>query len=523
MKNFIRFYVGRPVTVIMILGAVFLGAGFSLSTLPLEKLPEISYPRVTVETLYPGMGASEIRSIITIPVEDALSSVKGLESMRSVSRDGSSLIVLDFRWGLDANAASALVREAIDAVYPSLPEGVSKPTVAPGDPKAEPHAVIAVCSRSGDQVFARNLAEYELRSRLRRIEGAGSIILCGGEKPELKLYLDIRKAAAQGFGVSAFSQLLASETADIPAGSAREGREELVVISSGKPGSEEELAALSLPAAQGPISLKSIAELKESNARPESVFIFDGKLQSGLEIYRRPGADPVRLSRDIRKTVEEAMADFSRDVEISIVTDSSKSIVRSVHDLGISALLGAAAVILTLIFFIRRIRYSLLTAFSIPVSAAASCIALALLNKSLNSMSLAGLTLGIGLVSDTAVITLDMLHRNFSGKGGKKWDGKASAYDRKLQTPDDFIGEIASCTAQVSASSFGSTLTTAVVFVPIIFLPGPLGSLFADLSIALTVSIGAGWCYAQFVLPTLFRIFYKKESPEKKNYQRTNL
>jgi multidrug efflux pump subunit AcrB len=511
MKNIIRLCVSRPVTVVMILGAVFLGAGFSLSTLPLEKLPEISYPRVTVETLYPGMGAAEIRSIITIPVEDALSSVKGLESMRSVSRDGSSLIVLDFRWGLDANAASALVREAIDAVYPGLPEGVSKPTVVPGDPKIEPHAVIAVRSRSGDQAFARNLAEYELRSRLRRIEGAGSVILCGGEKPELKLYLDIRKAAAQGFGIPAFSQLLAAETADIPAGSAREGQEELVVVSSGKPETEEELAALSLPGAQGPISLKSLAELEESNARLESVFIFDGKIQCGLEVYRRPGADPVRLSRDIRKTVEAAMADFSRDAEISIVLDSSKSIVRSVHDLCVSALLGAAAVILTLIFFIRRIRYSLLTAFSIPVSAAASCIVLALLDKSLNSMSLAGLTLGIGLVSDTAVITLDMLHQNFGGFRGKNSGGEASVYNWKPHPAEALSAEIASCTALVSASSFGSALTTAVVFVPIIFLPGPLGALFADLSIALTASIGAGWCYAQFVLPSLFRIFYKKE------------
>ncbi|MDR2095679.1 MAG: efflux RND transporter permease subunit [Treponema sp.] len=513
MKNFIRLCVSRPITVIMILGAVFLGAGFSLSTLPLEKLPEINYPRVTVETLYPGMGASEMRSIVTIPVEDALSSVKGLESMRSVSRAGSSLIVLDFRWGLDANAASALVREAIDAVYPSLPEGVSKPTVVPGDPKIEPHAIIAVRSRSGDQVFARNLAEYELRSRLRRIEGAGSVILCGGEKPELKLYLDIRKAAAQGFGVSGFSQLLAAETADIPAGSAREGQEELVVLSSGKPESEAELASLSLPGVQGPLNLKSIAELREAGARLESVFVFDGKIQCGLEIYRRPGADPVRLSRDIRRIVEEAAADFSRDAEIGMVMDSSKSIVRSMHDLGVSALLGAVAVILTLIFFIRRIRYSLLTAFSIPVSAAASCIALALLDKSLNSMSLAGLTLGIGLVSDTAVIILDMLHRNFDGRcgrGGEKRDKGASSYNGKLQMPGDFSEEIAACTAQVSASSFGSTLTTAVVFVPIIFLPGPLGALFADLSIALTVSIGAGWCYAQFVLPVLFRIFYKE-------------
>jgi multidrug efflux pump subunit AcrB len=158
MKNFISLCTSRPVTIIMVLSALIIAALFSLPILKLDQLPEMQVPRVTVETVYPGMGAGDMRSIITIPVEDALSPVKGLERMRSISRDGSSLVTLDFRWGTDTMAASVLVREAIDAVYPSLPDGVRKPTVVSGDTGQGPHAIIAVRSLHGDSSFARNLA-----------------------------------------------------------------------------------------------------------------------------------------------------------------------------------------------------------------------------------------------------------------------------------------------------------------------------------------------------------------------------
>jgi multidrug efflux pump subunit AcrB len=166
MKGLISICARRPVSVIMAMSALVLAAIFSLFTLPLERLPELSAPGVTVETVYPGMAADEMRSLVTIPVEDALSPVKGLERMRSVSRDGRSLISMDFRWGTDLSAASALVREAVDAAYPGLPQGVQKPLVSPGGGSGgtDPHAIIAVYSPQGDRSFARRLAGYELRA-----------------------------------------------------------------------------------------------------------------------------------------------------------------------------------------------------------------------------------------------------------------------------------------------------------------------------------------------------------------------
>ncbi|MDR1142621.1 MAG: efflux RND transporter permease subunit [Spirochaetaceae bacterium] len=502
MKNAIELCVRRPVSVIMLLSALLTGGAFSLSVLPLQRMPEFPFPRVTVETLYPGLGAADIRQALTIPIEDALSSVKGLERIRSVSRDGASLSALDFRWGVDSGAASVLVREAIDAVYPSLPEGASKPVVIPGNSGEEAQIIVAVRSELGG-VFARNLAEYEIRSILRRIDGVGSVMLSGGEKEELQVRIDLPKALSRGLPPAAVAEILAAETANIPAGNAREGDRELVVVSAGKPGTEAELGALVLPSRSGPFALGDLGTLGRGKARKESLFIAasgpEAAEYTALEVYRRPGADPVRLSRAVKKAVEEAASSFAGDAEITIIYDDAASIVPALQKLLISALLGTLAVMAVLLVTLRSFRYSVLAGLSLPLAMAASLAVLAALGRSLNSMSLSGIAMGIGLVSDTSVIILDLLHRRLGEKptGGKSFRDPAECT----------AGELSEAAASVAASSFGGTLTTVIVFVPVIFLPGPLGSLFGDLSVSLVVSIIAGWLYAQFVLPSLFALF----------------
>ena len=498
MKELIVFFIRRPVTVIMIMAAVCIAAVFAFSVLPLDRLPELSVPRVTVETVYPGMAANDVRSLVTIRVEDAFSSIKGLERTQSVSRDGTSLVRLDFRWGTDPVAASALVREAVDSVYPSLPHGVLKPVISPGDAGAEPHAVIAVRSLSGDESFARRFADYDLRSRLRRIEGAGSVLLAGGETNEGRLRLDVPRLAVLGLSPPEFVRLLSSETVDVPAGNAREGDMELVVVSSGRPSGLEEMAGLVIPAPSGPLYVNEAGDISMESGRKKSVYVFNGKEVTALEIYRRNGANPIRLSKDIRKVINEANDHFSHNAEISLIKDSSPSLIQSMTGLAVSALLAVAAVIVVLLAFIRRLKTSLLAAISIPFSTAAGICVLALTGRTLNCMSLGGLALGIGLVSDISVIMLDLLSRSF-----------VSFQDKP--SPAE-TGEKA---ASIAGSAVSSTVTTAVVFVPVIFLPGPLGSIFGDTAIALVSSICAGWFYAQFCVPSLYRFTFNAATHER--------
>jgi multidrug efflux pump subunit AcrB len=480
------------------LALLFLALLVSVSRMPLTNLPEIEFPRVLVETSYYGMGASDIRHIVTIPLEDALSAVKGVESVRSVSRDGSSIIELDFRWGTKTANAAVLVREAVDTVYPSLPQGVAKPSVIQGDPALEAHAIIAVEAKTGGKTLERNLAEYEIRSRARRIQGAGEVTLIGGEKEEAVVRVNVPRSIMRGFRSGDIAQMIALESADIPAGNAREGDLELVMVSEGRPVSVDALAKLTLNGGKTPLLLRDVATVGTEPAKRNSVFIYQQKDMTALEVYRRPGADPVKLSRDIRKLIADSRKDFSRDAEIHLVYDAAPAIISGLLELGVSAALGACAVIVILVLFIKNLRYSVLVSLSIPVAAAAAFSALALCGRSVNSMSLSGIALGIGLVSDTSVVILDVLYRRF---------GKSRA------APG--VDETAETVSSLSLSSFGGAMTTIVVFVPVIFLPGALGALFGDMAIAIAVSVFAGWLYAQCALPSLFRFFFKMDSGQK--------
>ncbi|GMO28863.1 MAG: efflux RND transporter permease subunit [Termitinemataceae bacterium] len=493
MRNFIRLCAARPVTVIMMLFSMMLGGIFCAVKLPVDRLPEVSFPRITVETHYPGMGAEEVRSTITIPVEDVLSPLKGLEKISSVTRGASSIVILDFKWGINSAQAAVSVREAIDAIYTSLPQGADKPVVVQGSSNDEVHAIVAVRSLNGDSFFERNFCEYELRNRLRRIENAGNIILCGGDKKEIHVLTDVQKAAARKLTPASLANMISYETAELPAGNAKEGDLELVVLSSGKPKSINELSGLILESEMGHLNLTDIAQVEEFAAKKKSIFVYNGVSQTALEVYRRPGTDPVSLSRDLKKLIAETNEQFKNDVEITFVYDAVPEIISALINLIVSMITGAIAVTIVLIFFIRSFRYSLLAAFSIPVSLCFSLIALYACGKTLNSMSLSGLALGIGLVSDTSVIILDVLCRRFSGG------------DTQMQNDD-----IADCVSKLTASSFGGAATTAVVFIPIIFLPGPLGALFGDLSISLVAAVIAGWVYSQCALPVLFKLFFKK-------------
>jgi Cation/multidrug efflux pump len=500
MNGLINFFIRRPVTVVMILAAIISAAVFSLFSMPVNRLPDFSVPRVMVETVYSGMAADEIRSFVTIPLEDGLSPIKGLEKMRSVSRDNRSIINLDFRWGTDPMAASVLVREAVDAVYPSLPEGVRKPSVTPGNAAGEPHAVIAVISHNGNAQFERKLAEYELRARLRRIDGAGSVVLVGGEVTEERLSLDVPRLSALGLAPQEFAGLLARETSNIPAGNARDGNMELVITASGRPDSASALSKIILPVTNGSIRVEDAGLLYPAAAKKESIFVCNGKEATALEVFRRPGADPLRLSKEIQKTISEAASLFSRDAQIQVISDAAPSILSRINGLLVSAAFGVLAVFCVLLFFIRRLKYSLLASLSIPVSAAAGICVLAITGRSLNSMSLSGLAMGIGLVSDISVIVLDLLNRSF---------------EKKSSVPVNHPPEhekIGNKVFSIAGSSIASTLTTALVFLPIIILPGPLGSLFGDTAVAIVASVAAGWFYAQFCLPSLYKLLFKIKS-----------
>ncbi len=479
----------------MILCAVFLAGTCAALTMPLGRLPDIAVPRVVVEAGVPGLPAATVRALVASPLEDALASAKGLLKSSSMSRDGRAVLVLDFRWGVDPSRAAGRVREIIDAAYQSLPTGADKPNVLPYDPQAEPLVVASLSPRNGDMAFARRLAEYEARSRLRRIEGAGAVVLVGGIEREVAVAVDMRKAAVRGLTVAEVARVIAAENADMPSGSLREGNLELVAVASGRAPDVAALADLVATGPSGSFRLSDIAIVEERDAPRASVFVADGEERVALELYQRPGADPVATARKARAVIDDMAREFERDADIRLVRDASIPIARSIRDLALAALMGAAIAAAALFLLLRDFKAGILVAVSIPVSVAATLGVLAALGRSLNGMSLGGIGLAIGMISDNAVVILDALSSRFS----------ASV---KRPSPE----EIADATGNALAGTFGSMTTTVVVFVPVFFLPGAIGGLFGDLAVSIIVANIAGWLAAVLALPAAYRVFWSRRT-----------
>ncbi len=477
---------------LMLVAALVLCGLIAAVKLPQSRLPAIEVPKVVVDAALSGMPAAEVRSLLTQPLEDALSSAKGMTGLRSVSGEGRVLIIVDFSWGEKSSRAAGRIREIVDASYPALPEGASKPLVLPYDPDAEAVFVLALRSLSGDLSQARRIAEYDVKARLRKIDGTGAVLVSGGREKEIAVFVDMSKAGARGLAISDVVRALSQENADSPAGSVMEGNFELVALSKGRVRTVSELRQILATGPGGPFALGDIARVAERDKKPLSVFARDGEEQVCVEVFLRPGSDPVAVSKALRAEVASMNGDFGKDVELRLVRDESTGIAEGIRNLSLSALGGALVAIVVLFALLRDLRAGMLVSMTIPVSVAAGLSVLALLGKSINGMSLGGMALAIGMISDNAVVVLDSISSRIRGERFK---------------PSDII--ITSAVMDTVSSSLGSTLTSTVVFLPVMFLPGAIGALFSDLAISLVSANVAGWLLSVFAVPALYLYFWK--------------
>ncbi len=494
MKALTRLCLERPVAALMTWAGIVSLALVAAFSIPVRYLPEIPVPRVVVTARYPGYSAEETRALVAIPLEDALAQAKGSVGTRSVSRDGRAVVVVDFAWGESAFVAATRVREAIDAVYRALPDGAEKPVVAPYDPSDAPLLVAAVRARSGDLTAARSFAELQLKTRLQRADGVGAAVIVGGAEPEIVVEVDARKAAARGADPGLVARAISEENAEYSVGTVKEGTTTLGVRVGSRAARAEEFEAYRVHGGRGSFAVGETALVREGHKRRESVFALDGREWTGVEVYGRAGASPVSAAAAVREAVRELEAVYGGDYELAVPYDGSRSVVKAVTDLALSAAVGAAAAFAVVALFARNLGASLLIVSTIPVSATLALGALAALGSSLNTMSLGGLALGIGMMSDNAVVVLERLR----DRSGADPDSPAAMAER--------VGEVA-------ASAFASTLTSVIVFLPIVFLPGELGAVFGDLAKAFVCSLVGSWLLSMTLVPALFRLTFDPARP----------
>ena len=493
----------------LVLAVVLLG-GISYARLPIDLLPEVSFPRLVVHTGYPNVAPAEIERLVTEPIEQQAAAVPGVEKVTSVSQEGISLVTLRFAWGTDMDFATLNVRERLDNIRDALPESADRPSILRVDPQAEPVMALSL-SGGGNLLYNKEIAEDVFRRRLEQLDGVAQASVTGGLDREIQIDVDPVLLESNGITLAEVSSALDQANYSARGGTILRGRyryplrtlgefqtvEEIgnVVVgrqetggagraagggagaggSAGGAGNEDDGFRL--------VRLRDVAAVVDGFAEREEIARYNGTESVGIMVFKESGANTVAVSDQVHETLallKEQYPDFTAEVaynQATFIDDSISNVVQAL-------VLGGLLAFVVLFFFLRDPRYPVAIATAIPISVVGTFALMDAFGVSLNIMSLGGLALGVGMLVDNSIIVLENIFRHRQAGAGAL---EAAALGAE----------------EVQGAITASTLTTISVFGPIIYVQGVAGELFGALSLAVAFSLLASLAVALTLLPAL--------------------
>jgi HAE1 family hydrophobic/amphiphilic exporter-1 len=482
-----RFAIQRPVMMTMISCVVILLGLISLTRLPVDLLPDIAQPTISVRVNYTGVGPLEIEELITRPLEQQLSAVSGLEQMNSNSNEGSSNIRMNFTWGHDLNEAMDEIRTRIDRVRGRLPEDSDPPTIQKADSNAMPIMGLAVESLDGnlDRVELREMAENLLSPRLERVPGVAAVTVNGGLRRQIHVELSREKTTALDLSVDRVVNVLRTENQNIPIGEVFQGDRAYLLRSQGQFENLDEIRGLVVQTKSGvPVYLRDIAEVVDTTEDVRSVLRINGRAGVRMQVTKQSGQNTVEIAEGVRAEIERINREVP-GVKLTLLDDSAKFIERSIHAVQEHVMIGSILVILIIFMFLRNFRSTLIVCTAIPISVIGTFALLYFAGFTLNTMTFGGLALGVGMIVDAAIVVLENSFRHMEEHGK----------DRLTASIDG--------SEEVWSAILASVLTHIAVFVPLLFLTGVSSVMFRQLSVVVCFSLAMSLFVAVTLVPVL--------------------
>ena len=488
-----RLAIERPITMFMLSAVVILIGGMSLARLPVDLMPDVSFPSITVRVSYAGVGPLEMEELVTRPIEQALSAVAGLERLESTSQEGSARVTLNLAWGTDLNEAADDIRNRLDRVRGRLPEEADAPVMFKFDATSFPIMGVGL-EGDYDRVKLREIAEHDLSQRLERVPGVAAVTVEGGLRRQIHVELSKEKIRALELPVDRVVNLLRTENQNIPLGEIDEGDRTFLVRSQGQFASLNEIRDLVVMTREGvPVYMRDIAEIKDSTEDFRSFTRINGKPGVRLRITKQSGTNTVEIATAVRAEI----AKINREVPSITMTpldDSSIFISRSIHAVQEHALVGGFLVMAIIFLFLRNLRATFIVFTSIPISVIGTFALLYFNGYTLNTMTFGGLALGIGMIVDASIVVLENTFRHME-------HGK----DRMTASID--------ASEEVWSAILASTLTHIAVFVPLLFLTGVSSIMFKQLSVVVMFSLTMSLFVAVTIVPVLCSRLLKLPPP----------
>jgi len=479
-----RLSIRRPVATSMLFVAIGVLGVVSFARLPIDLLPDVSFPTLSVWTEYPDAGPAEVERLVTEQVESVLSRVPGARSIDSRSREGQSLVRLQFFWGTDMEFAMLHVRERLDNLSASLPESAERPVILTSDPTNEPIMSLAVTGAPlGD---LRDLADAVFKRRLEQLDGVALAAITGDPEREIQVVADPGLLAAHGVTMAEVTSALDAANYSAPGGTIRRGRFRFSLRTLGEFRSVADLGqvTISRPEQGGVVRLRDVATVREGEAERETIARFNGEPAIGLLVYKESGSNTVRVANQVDEVLAQLGVEFP-DVTIDVASNQATFISDAISNVVSALVLGGILAFVVLFLFLGDPRYPVAIGLSIPISVLAAFSLCYLFDVSLNVMSLGGLALGVGMLVDNSIVVLENVFR----------------HREERQIAADASAAIGA--SEVAGAITASTLTTIAVFGPVLYVEGVAGALFADLSLAVAFSLLASLLVALTLLPVM--------------------
>ena len=476
--------VKRPIATTMLFLIIIVLGVISFRYLPVDLLPPVEYPQLTVATEYPNVGPEEIEKIITQRIENTIAGVPGVERVRSSSSEGRSRVTLEFAQGTDIDVAANDIRAALDRVRDDLPPEADAPRIWKFDPNNFPIVIVGANSEMNLQELTQVL-EREVTKQFEQIPGVGSIDIWGGVYKEVHVELRRDRLIASGLSSAEVQQAIASENVNLPGGNVNSGVQQLYVRTLGEYESIDQIANTIITVVEGkPIRVKDVAEVKWGYEDLDRLVTIDKKPMVRFGIRKQTGANTVAVAEQIRQEIDRVNEQRS-DLNLFVTTDQSEFIQNSIDNVQSSAIWGALLAIVVLYIFLRNGSSTFIIAAAIPISIIATFALLYFNGLTLNQMSFGGLALGVGLIVDNAIVVLENIIRLREERGK---DLEASA----------LVG-----TREVGGAIVASTITTSVIFLPVVFMQTISGTIFQQLALVVVFALVCSLFVALTLVPML--------------------
>ena len=491
----------RPVAVLVCTVAVAVFGALAARELPVDLLPDVSYPTLTIQTEYPDAAPVSVERFVTRPIEEAVGVIQGVRDLRSTSRAGLSEVVLELEWGEPLDLRALDVREKLGTV--ELPREAEPPRVLRYDPGLDPVLRLGLSGpvasglapgeagrearerREQELDELRRLAERFLEPRLEAVRGVAAARVRGGRDPEIVVEADEDRLAAHGLVLADLSRALQAEDVNLPAGTLEDMGSVFLVRTLHELRDLEAIRATVLrETPQGRVRIGDVAEVRRTGKDQEEATRDGGRETVEIAVHREGSANVLAVAAAVRAEVEVLQKELRPGLTLNILSDQSGAIGMAVDEVESSALLGGLLTVLVLWFFLRDARATAVIGLTIPISVLATLLLMRQASVSLNVMSLGGLALGIGMLVDNSIVVLEAIDRH--RRMGRP----------RLEAAIHGAGEVA-------AAVTSSTLTTVAVFFPVVFVHGIAGQLFRDLALTVCASLLASLAVALTLMPAL--------------------